>query len=88
MQSQVAGYTQANQPLLADLNNKVMQLNNIQNQYASLQDLVFQFNNILLAQEGNVMDAISEQKKQAVAALEQRLDQAIKQELARSNNII
>jgi len=88
MQSQVAGYTQANQPLLADLNNKVMQLNNIHNQYTSLQDLVFQFNNLLLAQEGNVIDAISEQKSQAVAFLEQRLDQAIKQELARSNNIL
>lgn len=88
LKAEVAQYSQANASLLSDLNKKVVKLNNIDSQYKSLQDLVFQFNNLLLQQEGNMTDAISEQKTQAVATLEQRIDQFIGQQLSISSNIL
>jgi hypothetical protein len=81
LQSEIVAYTNANQSLLSSLNARVVQLNSIAAQYAALEDLVFQFNNTLLVQEGNLLDAISEQKKQAMASLDQRLTQLIQQQV-------
>jgi len=88
LNSEVTSYGAANASLLASLHAKVTQLNSISSQYASLEDLIFQFNNLLLVQEGNVLDAIGEQKKQAQTLLDQRLQAIIDQQVQRSSNMI
>jgi hypothetical protein len=73
LNADVTSYSAANTELLAGLHAKVVQLNAITQQYTSLEDLIFQFNNLLLTQEGNVLDTIGEQKKQAQTLLDQKL---------------
>lgn len=84
----VLTYGAANRALLNSLHAKITQLNSISQQYASLEDVIFQFNNLLLAQEGNVLDAIGEQKNQAQTMLDQRLQAIIDQQVKRSSNMI
>jgi hypothetical protein len=88
LNADVTAYSAANAALLANLHAKVVQLNSISQQYASLEDLIFQFNNLLLAQEGNVLDAIGDQKRQAQTLLDQRLQALIDQQVGRSTNMI
>ncbi len=88
LNGEVTSYGAANASLLASLHAKVTQLNSISQQYASLEDLIFQFNNLLLVQEGNVLDAIGEQKNQAQTLLDQRLQAIIDQQVKRSSSMI
>jgi len=88
LNGEVTSYGAANASLLAGLNAKVVQLNTISTQYTSLEDLIFQFNNLLLMQEWNVLDAIGDQKKQAQTLLDQKLQAIIDQQVKRSSNMI
>jgi len=88
IQADVIAYGAANTQLLASINTKLSQLNTIQSQYATLEDMIFQFNNTLLVQEGNMLDSISEQKRQAIAALDEKLTTLIRQQVAISSHIV
>lgn len=65
----VADYSKENQELLTQMNRQIVALDAVMNQYKTLGDVINQFNAQFLAQQGNIFDTLTTQKKSAQDAL-------------------
>lgn len=77
LRTNVNQYGAANTDLLASVNGKVVQLNSIMQKFAALDDLVFQFNNLFLTQQGNILDTLSTQRNEAQKLLSEKIQEYI-----------
>lgn len=84
----VNSYAKANSGLLADMNTKIAQLDKIATSYQALQDELTQFNAQYLAQQGNIFDILSSQKKVAQDALLTKIALIVTNQIKKAANLV
>ena len=88
VEQEVQAYGQQNDALLRDVSQKIQQLNQIQARQEALQKQVFEFNNLYLRHEANLLDIINTQKNTLQSTLREQIQSSIQRDQQRFGSFL
>lgn len=88
VEQEVQAYGQQNNELLNDVSQKIQQLKQIQDKQQGLENQVFEFNNLYLRHEANLLDVINQQKNTLQSTLREQIQSLIQRDQERFGSFI
>jgi hypothetical protein len=88
VEQEVQAYGEQNNELLIGVSQKIQQLKQIQEKQEALEDQVFEFNNLYLRHEANLLDVINQQKNTLQSTLREQIQSSIQRDQERFGSFI